>query len=382
MSKTGASTTPDRRVLLHVGLPKTGTTFIQASLQQDKQDLREAGILYPAGKDDRMFRAALDVRGNHKAWGRRRSEVEGAWDTLCAKARKHEGTTVISHELFAAASVHQVVAAMTMLKGLDVHVVVTARDFARQATAEWQEGIKHGRRLTFEQFRTRVLAGDSETDYARRFRASQDLPAVLSRWGAAVPVDHVHIVTCPPRGTGGDVLWQRFLEVVGVDAGRFPSAGSDSQNTSLGTDEIDLLRQVNVALDKRLVQPEYGDVVKRFYAQRLLSGHGERPVVPADMYDDMRVIGERWVKEIDRVGYPVHGSLHDLLPTEPNGPTPHPDDVDPTGQVAVSASATAELLVEVQRGRDEIARLEIENKKLKKRRKLLKRRLKLSAADD
>ena len=382
MATNATASVAERRVLLHVGLPKTGTTFIQASLQQDKQDLRTAGVLYPSGKDDRMFRAALDVRGNHKAWGRKRAEVAGTWDTLCRKARKHDGTTVISHELLAAASVHQVVAAMTMLKGLDVHVVVTARDFARQATAESQEGVKHGRRLTFEQFRTRVLAADSETDYARRFRASQDLPTVLARWGSAVPVDHVHVLTCPPAGTDGDVLWRRFLEVVGADPDRFPSAGKDQGNASLGTDEIDLLRRVNIALDRRLVQPEYGDLVKRFYAQGLLAGHGERPVAPPDMHDDLRVIGERWVKEIDRVGYPVHGSLEDLLPTEPTGLTPHPDEVDPAGQVAVAATATAELLVEEQRGRAEVVRLEAENRRLRKRRKLLKRRLKETAGDD
>ena len=44
-------------------------------------------MLYPGGQE-RMFLAALDVRGAHKAWGRRRSEVEGAWDALCRKARR------------------------------------------------------------------------------------------------------------------------------------------------------------------------------------------------------------------------------------------------------------------------------------------------------
>ena len=45
----------------------------------------------------------------------RRSEVDGSWDALCRKARAHDGTTVISHELFAAASAHQVTAALTEL---------------------------------------------------------------------------------------------------------------------------------------------------------------------------------------------------------------------------------------------------------------------------
>ncbi|NUR07518.1 MAG: hypothetical protein HOQ22_12430 [Nocardioidaceae bacterium] len=369
-------------VFLHIGLPKTGTTFLQASLEQNKPALKEAGIRYPSGKDDRMFRAALDVRGNHKAWGRRRADVQGTWDDLCRRARKHDGVTVISHELLAAASVHQVVAAMTMLKGLDVHVVVTARDPARQATAEWQEGIKHGRQLTFEQFRTKVLAPESENDYARRFHAAQDLPSVLSRWGAAVPEDRLHVVCCPPAGADRTELWRRFADVVGFDPAQHPPAGSDSDNRSLGTDEIDLLRRVNVALDRRLVQPAYGEVVKRYFAQRLLAGTGgRRPAVPPDLYDDLTVVAERWVKEIDRAGYPVHGDLADLLP-KPGAPGPHPDDVDTTRQVESAVAATAELLVEVHRGRSEIARLEAERRRLKKRRKVLKRRLQQAVAGD
>ena len=80
-----------QRVYLHVGVPKSGTTFLQASLTANRTDLRGAGVLYPGG-EERMFLAAVDVRGSHKAWGRKRSEVEGAWDHVCRKARKHDGS--------------------------------------------------------------------------------------------------------------------------------------------------------------------------------------------------------------------------------------------------------------------------------------------------
>ncbi|QWZ06803.1 hypothetical protein KRR39_14835 [Nocardioides panacis] len=59
-------------------------------------------MLYPGG-EERMFLAAVDVRGSHKAWGRKRSEVAGAWDHVCRKARGHDGVTVISHELLGGA---------------------------------------------------------------------------------------------------------------------------------------------------------------------------------------------------------------------------------------------------------------------------------------
>ena len=370
-----------QRVFLHVGVPKSGTTFLQSSLNLNSKALRESGVLYPGGQE-RMFLAALDVRGAHKAWGRRRAEVDGSWDRLCRKARAHDGTTVISHELFAAASAHQVTAALTMLKGLEVHVVVTARDPARQAAAEWQEGIKHGRRLPFEQFRRRVLDGASETDYARRFRASQDLPAVLARWGGSVRPAHVHVVCCPPPDADPRRLWERFGDVVGFDASRFEPAGPDSANPSLGTVEIDLLRRVNVALDKRLVQPEYGRVVKQLYAQEILPvRRSPRPVVPREMYDDLAVVGERWVKEIDKAGYDVQGDLASLVPVAPEEDGPHPDDVHPRDGLDSAVAATAELLLEVQRGRADVARLDAENEKLRKKRKRLKRRLR-AATDE
>ncbi len=366
----------DQRVYVHVGVPKSGTTFVQASLSDNRKALREAGILYPGGQE-RMFLAAVDVRDTHKAWGRSRAEVDGSWDSLCRKARDHDGVTVISHELLGAASTRQVVKALSMLKGVEVHVVVTARDPARQAVADWQEGIKHGRRLTFDEFRAKVLDGASETDYARRFRASQDLPAVLARWGAGLPPSRVHVVCCPlPDGDPG-VLWRRFAGVVGFDADRFPAAGPESTNASLGVAEIDLLRRVNLALDKRLVQPAYGQVVKQLYAHELLAGRtSPRPVVPREMYDDLVVVGERWVKELDKAGYDVRGDPAELVPVPPPGGGPHPDEVDLRVQVDTAVTSTAGLLLEVDRARSEVARLDAENATLRKKRKRLKRRLK------
>jgi len=376
-----AKNSVQRRVYVHVGVPKSGTTFLQTSLSRNTKALKQAGVLYP-GSDERMFRAAVDVRGSHKAWGRKSSAVDGAWDDLANLARKHAGTTVISHELLAGARPREVIRAMSMLKGLDVHLVVTARDPARQATAEWQEGIKHGRHLGFEQFRRRVLDGDSDTDYAQRFRAAQDLPDVLGRWGAGLSPDHVHVVCCPPAQAPRELLWERFAGALGLDSSRFPAAGEESRNASLGANEIDLLRRVNLALDKRMRQPDYGILVKRLFAQHLLAATtAPRPVAPADMHDDLTMIAERWVKEIDKAGYAVHGSLSDLMPVAPAAPHPHPDVVDPGSQVETATRATAELLLEVQRGRTEVARLEADNERLRKKRKSLKRRLRKATTD-
>lgn len=368
-------TSSSRRLFLHVGVPKSGTTFLQASLARNHDALQAAGVL-DVGNRRETFLAAVDVRGTHDAWGRNREDVAGAWAKLCKRARRHDGTSVISQELLAAASADQVTDALAPLRGVEVHVIVTARDLARQAAAEWQEGIKHGRCMRFEQFRRHMTAVDTETDYAQKLRAAQELPGVLGRWSAHLPPERVHIVCCPRPGSPPEMLWRRFAGLLGDHVADLPCAGREHANASLGSLETDLLRRVNLALDKRLPQPDYGQIVKQLYAQRLLAtSSSPRPVVPEGMYDDLRIISQRWVKELADGGYTVHGDLDELVPEPSRVPAPHPDDVDVERQVDVAARATAELLLELQRNRARIAQLEHQHTKLEKRRKKLKRKL-------
>ncbi len=366
-------------MVLHVGLPKSGTTFLQRSLDENAEALGDRGVLYPQTRNDVMFRAALDVRGNHKTWGRKRKQVEGAWDELCCRARKHVGTTVISHELLAAASRHQIDAAYSMLKGLDVHLVVTARDLARQLVAEWQEGVKHGRRASFAEFQASVSRG--EDDRAQRFHAAQDLPDVLDRWGRWLPPENVHVVAVPPPGSDQGVLWDRFASAVGFDPTGFPPVGARDTNGSLGVDQIALLRRVNQALDGRLQQPSYGRLVKHRLAQDVLAsdvlanGASARPQLPRALYVDLVPVGEAWEKEIRKAGYVVHGDLGDLVPTPPDAEPPHPDVSSLEGEVEAAATAIAELLLDLEAARSAAAHQEAKRRTWKRRAKRLTERL-------
>ncbi len=60
---------PVTRVVLHVGLPKTGTTYLQALLADHRDELRDSGVLYPFLRPGGMFHAAVEVRGSHEKFG-------------------------------------------------------------------------------------------------------------------------------------------------------------------------------------------------------------------------------------------------------------------------------------------------------------------------
>ena len=95
-----------RRVLLHIGTPKTGTSYLQDVLFQNRSRLLKQDVSYPADRFDAHFLAGLDLM--RLRWGGLEAEAVGAWDRLAAKVRDHDGTSIVSHEILASASRSQV----------------------------------------------------------------------------------------------------------------------------------------------------------------------------------------------------------------------------------------------------------------------------------
>ena len=145
-------------VYLHIGAPKTGTTYLQDRLGRNASALADHDVHFPSRSAIVSpglfhFRAALDLLGQD--WGGAPGHAEGSWDALARRVRRKSGTVVISHEILAPAAPDAVARAMQDL-GPDVHVVYTARDLGRQVPAAWQESIKQGRRWRYSSFVRRM----------------------------------------------------------------------------------------------------------------------------------------------------------------------------------------------------------------------------------
>jgi hypothetical protein len=339
---------PVPRVVLHVGLPKTGTTYLQALLAEHRDDLREAGVLYPFVRPGAMFHGAVEVRGSHDKFGLSADRVAGAWAAVCERARSFGGTAVISHEVLAGATPEQVRTALAPLDGVEVHVVVTARDLGRQATAHWQEEVKLGATWSFAEFEREQLLADTGPDAVGgagpddggvrpHFWHAQDFADCLRRWSTAVPAERAHLVVGPPPGAGPEVLWQRFAEACGV-APDLVDARTAPANPSLGTAEVALLRAVNATLAGRIDRSAYLRVVKRGYAEGELAARpGPRPRAPYQLGDLFDAATQRWLDQVRAAGHPVHGDPADLAPVVGAPGDAGPDDVVPADDPAAVA---------------------------------------------
>lgn len=304
-------------VYLHVGAPKTGTTYVQDRLHANRATLAEHGIHYPVGPHPDMFPPALDLID--RRWGGLRDGVRGEWPALAGRVRRTPGTVVVSQEVLAAARSEQVTRAMLDLGDAEVHVVYSARDIARQVPAEWQELVKHRSERSYRSFLKRVRNAERR-DSGLWFWQVQGLPDVLNRWGQGLPAERIHVVTVPQPGAAPDELWRRFCSAFGVDPAWAPEEGGRS-NPSLGIDEAALLRELNRRLRRAgLDSDSYRHLVRQVVAHETLARRRDtrRVGLPPRLDDWAGEIADEWIAWIEASGVEVIGSVDDLRPV----PTP------------------------------------------------------------
>ena len=362
-----------RTAFLHLGLPRSGGAFLDSALAEHTDALEAAGLDHPAISAEEMFRAAIEIRRDHGAWGYQRREVEGAWAEICRRARKARGDVIFSQELLAGCTPPQIALLLDTLAGFEVHLVVTARDPASQLVASWASSVEAGRSVSFARFCERVADPAREHEQAQRFWAGQDLAAVLERWGAAVGGPRrVHVVAVP---SGADdprqAIWSALGDIAGFTAPRLTLAPPSMPSPA----SIAVLRQVNRAVDGRLPARAHRTVVRHYLSEGVEPDDVVAPAIPDDLYDALLALGERWRKELADGGYDVRGDTADLLPTRPEGTATALDDVPAKERLSTATDALANVLVEVARLREHNQALEQRNAKLQKKRKKLKRRL-------
>ena len=301
-----------RRIFVHVGLQKTGTSYLQAALLASRDRIAEAGLdLVPPTKRE-CFELMVVVRNRYEA----RRDPESDRNTLerfTAQLREAPGSrAVYSQESLAPASRAQMQRLLDACDGREVHVVLTVRDLARGIPSAWQEELKAGGTATYPEYLVRLQAQESDAQ-PRRPWIHLDAAAVLRRWSEAVPADRIHVVTVPPPGSHPTALLERFARVLEVDPSLLTPEDRPS-NSSLGHVQAEVLRRVNAGLPEEAHRRYiYAEVVKRGFARGVLGAQErEKVLVPAELRPWCDAVTERQTAEIAAAGYRVEGSLDDL----------------------------------------------------------------------
>ncbi len=341
------------RVFLHVGAPKTGTTYLQDRLALNAKSLADNGVHFPSRAPMVSpglfhFRAALDLLGQD--WGGPAGHAEGNWDALVRRVRRKNGSVVISHEILAPAPAEAIARAKRDLADSELHIVYTARDLARQIPASWQESVKQGRKWSYRSYLDRLEHGRPW------FYRALDLPSVLTSWGAGLPPER------DPRRHGaaerlgrGACCGRASAQVVGIDPAWAPRE-SNRLNQSLGVAETQVIRKLNRRM-KRATRREasFDELIREMLAQNSLVQGRSTPVrLPERMYPWAEAETESWVEWLKGSGVHVVGDIDDLrpLPLRPDERYVDPDRVSTKRQLKVALDALSAMTREAARRPD------------------------------
>ena len=331
------------RLYLHIGLQKTGTSYLQRIFWDSVPALAAQGVDLVPDSKRAMFRLMLDARERFDPTIDQPS-VSRAVDRLPAQLQQARDTALISQESLATATTPQIRRLLAATANREVHVVVTMRDLGRQIPSAWQQTLQNGKSRRFEAY---VRNLESQAGQDAQVWATMDGPRILKRWGREVPPERIHVVTVPPSGSEPRLLLDRFCSVVGMSPESLTIDETSRGNRGLRAEQAEVLRRVNELLPPEFMRRDvYGDLGKRYFAVKVLGDdQGTRIQLPASRQAWCTDISQQYVEHIEGAGYQVAGDLGDLLPS----PASFADEavrVSHREVAALSSRALADMLVD------------------------------------
>lgn len=327
---------------LHIGLQKTGTSYLQTIFWASQDRLSAAGLELVPGSKRETFGLMLDVRNrvnpelDPPSYATAVQRLPGML-SACADRR-----VLISQESLASSTDEQVERLLAACADREVHVVVTVRDLARQIPSAWQEEVKSGRTMTLDRYVERLRQTE---DRSGRLWKQKDVIGVLERWGRHVPPERIHVVTVPPSGSPGTLLLERFCSVLDLDPAVLDVDSAGRGNPGLGTAQVEVLRRVNEQLPDRLRRRvPYGDIGKRMFAMRVLALQDGRRILLDETHREWcDQVSREFAEHIGSGGYALVGSLDDLAPSASSF-APDAADASDKEMLDVAVSALAGVL--------------------------------------
>jgi len=295
-------------------------------------------VLIPGTHRYAAFHAAVDLLDI--SWGGVLDTARGSFDAVMAEIASWPGDVVLSNENLALAVDKRVRRIRAALPEHELRVVYSARDFARQVPAAWQERIRHAYTDDFGTFVHRLREEPDEMN-ARRFWRCQTWPDVLGRWTRCLDATTATLVTVPPAGTDPEVLLGRFLDAFGVDPAWLPDRDAARPNPGLDPVQSALLRTIQVELERRVTdgvvrrEALQGAMVRRWWARHPGPGRVALPEQDRAWADQVTA---GWLARLREMDLRVVGDLADLEPTASD----HGEAIDPD---TVGADAMLELAV-------------------------------------
>lgn len=286
---------PQGAVLLHVGMPKTGTSALQHAAARSRKAFLANGALYP-GRHHNHSWASFAVARRRRGWasgpGKAPVPPISHWTDLVAEVQAAPDRRVlVSHEYLAE---HPVPVCERVVNDLDrdVHVVFTLRNQAALLSSTWQQYLKNGMTLTYEEWLRTVLV-DPDVETYRSFHKRTALADLVEKWAGVVGSDKVSVVVLDKDQP--EILFDSFEGLLDLPHGLLAGVelGGKQSNRSMSAAEAEYVRQMNFDLRGReeVDWTNFRSLYRLGAVARMLENRSPAP-------DEARIVPPRWAAEL------------------------------------------------------------------------------------
>ena len=300
---------PEGALLLHVGPPKTASTFVQGAFHAARPALREQGVRY-AGSRRHSKRALHAVR--NVPWNGGAPPPIKAWQALVHDTHDPDAKRVVlSSEELAKAGAEVIRRVVDDLGPDRVYVGMTLRPLIRVLPSTWQQRVQAGLRTPFEAWLEEILHEPDCDPTSIMYWHRHD--RLIARWAQVVGPDRIRTIVLD--GSDQGQVLRVFEALVGLRTGTL-RAHRDMANRSFTWPEAEAVRSLNLALGQSGVDPRLGRQVRRDMVRKLKREDAPPswpPVeVPPSALERVLDVQGEIVEGIGAIGVPVVGRVEAL----------------------------------------------------------------------
>ena len=324
----------EKRLIIHPGFHKSGTTALQESFALNRPLLRENGIFYPPIGSKAHHRVAWALTQRPWGWNRRGGErtPEKYWDRMASRINgAKEETVILSSEFFSEIDGERIRKIRSEIKGRDIQILFTLRPLAKLLPSSYQQYLKYGITIEYEDWLHAILDKPGESKVSPTFWKRHSHGKVVARWVDIFGKSNVTLLIV--NEAQPTFLFDEINKFLNLPTGSLSAAPSGS-NRSLTMEEISLLLELNRQFPKERVWDEYEVFVRAGYIRHLTdhvppAADKARLLTPQWAVDKANELGKVIQKELLGTGVKIIGDVDSLgNSVVPIGTSSYTDSID------------------------------------------------------
>ncbi len=254
------------KFILHVGQMKSGTTYIQNILFNNRDELKKQGWIYPGARLNHQH-ASYGLCGKDIPWVQDPSLFKKFADNLINTIKKTDDNVIVSAECLASLNEAGIKSFLEKV-GTPDKVIVTVRGLLKTLPSAWQQSVKGGGTRSANGFYEDLVKNrDSNTGLWRTYRYGK----TIELWSKFAPVD---VVIMPEGTTKKTDLWDLFQSISGLPLLKRLDVEESQVNSSVTYETAELLRAFNQLIKSNGLNKRFNDIYLRDFVFRFKGSAG------------------------------------------------------------------------------------------------------------